>query len=59
MIPIEFLKDYKSCYKKGDRKDALPHFAKVLIDLGIAKRLDRPPKHKMVERAEKEKHIGA
>jgi len=50
MVEIEFIRDYKECYKKGDRKSALPHFAAVLIDLGYAKALSKPPKNKMVER---------
>lgn len=54
MIEIEFIQDY-SCYKKGDTKSAQPHFAAVLIDLGYAKAINRPPKHKMVEKPEKEK----
>lgn len=55
MIEIEFIRDYKRCYKKGRRKKVHPHFAKDLIDLGFAKALSAPPKNKMVERAEKEK----
>lgn len=55
MIEIEFIKDYKTCHKKGSKFMAQAHFAKVLIDLGYAKALNRPPKHKMVEQAEKAK----
>ena len=56
-MEIEFIKDYKICHKKGARFDAQPHFAKMLIECGYAKAIDRPPKHKMVERAEKNKEI--
>ena len=58
-MEIEFIKDYKTCHKKGARWNAQPHFAKVLIDLGFAKAIDRPPHHKMIEHAEKEKHLYA
>jgi len=51
MIEIEFIQDYKNCYKKGDRKSAQPHFAAVLIDLGYAKAILKPPRHKMVTEA--------
>lgn len=55
MVEIEFIQDYKNCYKKGDRKSALSHFAAALIDLGYAKALSKPPKNKMVLKPEKEK----
>lgn len=54
-VEIEFVKDYKTCHKKGSRFMARPHFAKVLIDLGYAKAVNRPPKHKMIEEPEKAK----
>jgi len=54
-IEIEFVKDYKCCHKKGDRWNAQPHFAATLIRLGYAKAINRPPRHKMVEKPEKEK----
>ena len=57
MIEIEFIKDYGTCHKKGDKWNAQPHFAKVLIDLGFAKALSGPPKNKMIEKADKEKTI--
>ena len=57
MIEIEFIKDYKTCHKKGARWNAQPHFAEVLIDLGFAKVLKKPNRNKMVECAEKEKTV--
>ena len=54
-IEIEFVKDYKNCHKAGSRFNAQPHFARTLIDLGFAKAVDSPPKHKMVERPEVKK----
>ena len=55
MVKIEFLQDYKCCWKKGDTGDVLEHFAQVLIEQGIAKQIEGPPKHKMVESAPKAK----
>jgi len=55
MIKIIFLQDYKCCHKTGDVFNALSHFAQVLIDQGIAKRLDVPKAHKMVESPQKAK----
>ena len=55
MIEIEFIKDYKTCHKKGARWNAQPHFAEVLIELGFAKAIKKPNRHKMIERPEKEK----
>lgn len=55
MIEIEFIRDYKECYKVGSTKLVQAHFAKVLITLGYAKAINRPPRHKMVEAAPMEK----
>ena len=46
---VEFIKDYKTCHKKGARWDAQPHFAAMLIEAGYAKAVERPPRNKMVE----------
>jgi len=64
MIKIEFIQDFK-CYNKGDTRIVQPHFAKVLIDEGIAKRVPSeqdvvkavgvPEKHKMIEEPMREK----
>ena len=51
-VEVEFLKDYKTCHKKGTRFVAQPHFARVLIDLGYAKAVEKPAKHKMIEKPE-------
>jgi len=48
MIKIKFTQDYKCCWKKGDTRDVLPHFAEAMIRLGVAKQVDKPPKDKMV-----------
>lgn len=55
MPKIEFLKDWKDCHKKGSVFDATPDFAKVLIGAGYAKAVDSPSRHKMIERAPKDK----
>ena len=55
MITVEFLEDYKCCWKKGDVGTVLPNFAAIVIEAGIAKEVDKPPRHKMVESPEKKK----
>ena len=55
MVKIEFIQDFKSCYRKGETRDVQPHFAKALIDSGYAKAIEVPQKHKMVEKPLKEK----
>jgi len=54
---IEFTKDWTNCWKKGDRfaRASRPQFAATVIEAGYAKALKTPPKHKMIEAAEKEK----
>lgn len=49
MIKVEFIRDFKSCYRKGDMKDVQPHFAKALIESGYAKAIERPERNKMIE----------
>lgn len=49
MIKIEFIQDFKSCYKKGDMRTVHLHFAKVLIDGGFAKAVGVPQEDKMVQ----------
>ena len=48
-IEIEFIRDYKTCHKKGARWNAQPHFAEMLIELGYAKAIHKPNRHKMME----------
>ena len=55
MITVEFLEDYKCCWKKGDVGTILPGFATVVIDAGIAKEVEKPERHKMIEHPEKKK----
>jgi len=55
MIPVEFLCNYM-CYEKGDKRDCLPHFAKTLIDLRYAKKIE--PKKKRVTEPKKDKMVG-
>jgi len=40
MIEIEFLQDYKCCWKKGQRRAVTFDFAYVMLDLGIARAVD-------------------
>lgn len=54
-MKIEFIKDWKSCHKEGSIRDVTEHFAIMLIETGYAKAVDRPPRHKMIEKADKEK----
>jgi len=61
MPKIEFLKDWKDCHRKGSVFDATPDFAKVLIEMGYAKAMDGPSRHKMITSPPKEKrhyHVG-
>jgi len=58
MIKVEFLRDYKCCWKKGDTRKVLPHFAAVLIENGIAKRVREPKKDKMIKNPPMEKSYG-
>jgi len=55
MVMVEFLQDYQCCWKKGQVGEVLPHFANKLVERGIAKRLDAPKAHKMVESPQKKK----
>jgi len=54
---IEFIKDWTSCWKKGDsfRRSSRPQLASAAIETGYAKALKTPPRNKMIEAAEKEK----
>jgi len=54
-IEVEFIEDYKTCHRKGSRFRAQAHFAKMLIECGYAKAIERPPVNKMVEGAERVK----
>jgi len=44
MVEVEFIQDYKCCWKKGDRREVQDHFAYVLIEQGIAKKIERQDK---------------
>jgi len=55
MIKIEFLQDYQCCHKRGDVFNASDHFGETMIGLGVAKRIDSPERHKMVESPQKAK----
>ena len=55
MVEIKIIREYRNCYKVGDTKLVQPHFAAVLIGLGYAKAMKKPPKNKMIEKPEKEK----
>jgi len=59
MVMVEFLEDYQCCWKKGQVGSVLPYFANTLIKNGIAKRLDAPKRHKMVESPQKAKGNNA
>lgn len=49
MIKVEFIQDFKSCYRKGDVRTVQPHFAKALIESGYAKAIEQPERNKMIE----------
>lgn len=55
MIFVEFLKDYKLCHQKGDRRWVTPEMALMLEDGGYAKSVERVAQNKMVEKPVKEK----
>jgi len=55
MPKIEFLKDWKVCHRKGSVFDATPDFARILIETGYARAMDRPPRHKMIMKPVREK----
>ena len=54
-VKVEFLQDFRSCRKKGDIEDVSPDFAHALKEAGIAKIIDGPARHKMVESPRKAK----
>ena len=55
MIKVEFLEDYKCCWKKGQVGNLLPSFAQIVLEAGIAKRVIEPQRHKIVESPQKAK----
>ena len=60
MKKIKFTKDYRArnmvLYHAGDTKEFDDNYAIALIDAGVAKSIDSPHKHKMVERPAEKKH---
>ena len=60
MRKIKFAKDYRArnmvFYHAGDTKEFDDNYATVLIDAGVAKAIDRPHRHKMIERPAEKKH---
>ena len=60
MRKIKFTEDYRArntiLYHAGDVKEFDDNYAIALIDAGIAKAVDRPVKHKMIERPAEKKH---
>ena len=56
MIRIEFIKVFK-CYEVGYTRNAMTHFAKVLIDLGYAKAIKAPRRDKMMREPVKDKSL--
>lgn len=47
---VEFLRDYKCCWKEGDVGEVSLQFGTVVVEAGYAKAVDSPRKHKMVLR---------
>jgi hypothetical protein len=41
MVEIEIVKDWKSCWKKGMKREVQDHFAAVLLELGYAVKTER------------------
>jgi len=58
MITVEFLRDYKCCWKAGDTREVTDYFGDVLIEAGVAKRVDAPTKNKMVQDPMRNKGAG-
>ena len=60
MTKVEFLTDYRArnmlLYHAGDVKEFDDSYAFALIDAGIAKSVDSPERHKMIERPKEKKH---
>lgn len=60
MAKIKFTQDYRArnmiLYNSGDVKELDNSYAIALIDAGIAKSVDSPRKHKMVEKPAEKKH---
>ena len=60
MRKVKFTKDYRArnmiLYYAGDVKDLDDNYAIALIDAGIAKSIDSPRKHQMIERPAEKKH---
>ena len=60
MRKIKFTKDYRArnmiLYHAGNTKEFEDNYAIALIDSGVAKAIDSPGKHKMIERPAEKKH---
>ena len=60
MKKIEFTKDYRArnmiLYHAGETRELSDSYAKALIDAGVAKSVDSPQRHKMIERPAEKKH---
>ena len=59
MVEIEIIREFKCCWKVGQRKEVQDYFAEVLIEGGYAKRIEkalkRPVMNKMIDAAPIEK----
>jgi len=60
MKKIEFTKDYRAknmiLYHEGEVKEFDDNYALALMDTGVAKAVDVPHRHKMIERPAEKKH---
>lgn len=60
MRKVKFTKDYRArnmiLYHAGETKEFDDSYALALIDLGVAKSIDGPQRHKMIERPAEKKH---
>jgi len=60
MRKVKFTKDYRArnmiLYHAGDTKELEDNYAIALINAGVAKAIDSPHEHKMIERPAEKKH---
>ena len=60
MREVKFTEDYRArnmiLYHEGEVKEFDDGYAVALIDAGIAKSIDSPHSHKMIERPAEKKH---
>ena len=57
MVEIEIIREYKCCWRVGQRREVQDYFAEVLIEGGYARRVE-PEEAKALKRPGRNKMIG-